>query len=168
MSDGPWIDTHEGTMWTQPPGSDHWTPSIRNDALWEAKTVERTGFVNLARQWALDAVNDGWTVRPTYGDHEPVETAFTLERDGFHISGLARPGTEKSLPIAAIHIWGPDKLAIKPPLIYDMEVIRRGAETCSECGAYPIATECVGFAGRYCGPCAGIVRPLVETPGWAE
>ncbi len=167
MSDGPWIDTVVGVMWTQPPGSDHWTPSIRNDALWEAKTAERVAFVNLARTWALAAVIDGWSSRPTY-DHEPVEQAFTLERDGFKISGLARPGTDKSLPCAEIHIWGPDRLAITPPLTYDMDAIRRGAETCSKCGAHPIATERVGFAGRYCAPCAAIDRPLIEVSGWAE
>lgn len=170
MSDGPWIDTHTGEMWSYR-DRDRWgraTRSVRNDALWDALVAERSGFVDLCREWCAAAVADGWSIKPTYGDHEAVERAFTLERDGFKISGIARMDSGTGMPSAGIHIWGSDHLAIKPPLTYDWEAIKRGAATCSKCGANPIETERVGFAGRYCAPCATVERPKIETPGWAE
>lgn len=168
---GPWIDTVEGQMWTPAPGGRPFRPagpSTRNDALWEAKTLERRAFVALAHRWREAAIADGWNAEPSYGDHEPLERAWRLTRDGYVIQGLSRAGDDKSLPTASVHIWGPDGLAIEPPLEYDLAAIRRGAETCSECGACPVRTERVAFANRVCGECAPAARRALETPGWCD
>lgn len=159
----PWKETVEGRLWSP---SSRGERSVRNDQLWVAKEVERRSFVGLAHKWREAAIADGWAAEPTYGDHEPLEHAWKLRREGFTIQGLSRPGSDKMLPDAAVSIWGPDGLAIKAPLEYDMAAIRRGAETCSECGSYPVATQRVAFANRVCAECAPAARKKYETPGW--
>jgi hypothetical protein len=168
--DGPWSDTNEGVMWSYPPGHGRFPlkRGIRNDALWAAKEDERRTFVELAHRWREAAIADGWQAEPTYGDHEPLEQAWKLRRDGYTIQGLSRPGSDKMLPSAAVHIWGPDGLAIKPPVEYDSAAILRGSETCSECGAHPVKTERVAFANRVCADCAPDARRKYETPGWCK
>lgn len=169
---GPWKDTHEGVMWTKPKGADHWTPSVRIDELWFAKRDERRTFVELCHEWRKAAEADGWVFTPTYGDHEPVEQAFRGERDGFVISGIARPGCDEgrdmSLPTASIHIWGPDRGAIDPPLVYDMAAIRAAADKCPECGTIGRQMVVVGFANRCCVACEPALRKAIEVPGWCD
>lgn len=168
--DGPWRDTIEGAMWSYPPGHGRFPAKsgIRNDALWEAKEAERRTFVERAHKWREAAIADGWQAEPTYGDHEPLEQAWKLRRDGFTIQGLSRPGSDKMLPSADVHIWGPDGLAIEPPAEYDFAAIVRGSQTCSECGAHPVTTERVAFANRVCAECAPDARRRYETPGWCD
>ena len=167
----PWADTVVGKLWTPAPGGRPFRPagpSTRNGALWHAKTAEREAFVKLALEWRDAAVADGWDMEPTYGDHESVDTAWRLRRDGYSIQGISRPGSDKELPTAGVSIWGPDGLAIHPPLEYDWEAIRRGAETCSECGKYPVQTVRVAFANRVCGECSPAARARLEVPGWCD
>lgn len=142
-------------------------PSIRNDQLWEELRAERAGLIKLATEWRLAAEADGWQFRPTYPS-EPVEHAFRGEHEGFSIQGIARPGGDESLPSASIHIWGPDGLAVMPPLAYDMVSIRRGTRICSFCDAEDVDTFRVGFAGRVCAACLPEARRRIETPGWCE
>lgn len=170
MIAGPWRDTLEGAMWSYPKGHGRWPlkPGIRNDALWSAKRQERLGFVALCREWKRAAEADGWLFAPTYGDHESVDRAFRGFREGFTIQGIARDGDDKMLPSATIHIWGPDSLAVEPPLTYDMNEIRRRVRSCGYCDATDVDTVRVGFAGRVCADCDPKVRPSIERPGWTN
>lgn len=162
MSDGPWIDTAQGTLWIK---RGHGMASRRHDDLWTAKSEERLRFVELARLWCAAAIADGWHGEPTY-PNELFIHAWRLTRDGYTILGLSRPGTDKFMPTASVHIWGPDGLAIKPPLEYDSDAIIAGARTCSYCGEMDVSTHRVGFAGRACYQCLPDAKRKVETPGW--
>lgn len=123
-------------------------------------------------------VADGWGVEPTYGDHEPLESAARLTRDGFVCQILtrdkgpneAREPRNQGLKRyeTTIHIWGPDRLAIKPPYPYSFEACVAATSHCSACGARGVATERVGFAGRVCAACLPGQRRQIETPGWCD
>jgi len=77
-----------------------------------------------------DAVKDGWSINPTY-DHESVDSASKLSKDGFVMSILTRTNDLNKYPNVNnlyevdISIWGSDTLAIDVPDHYDMELIKR-------------------------------------------
>ena len=167
---GPWKDSGVSGLWQTVGYDDFGRPKqVRNEKLHIRLTFERVRNRVLCEQWRNAAVADGWSIEPTY-EHEPQEHAFRLRRDGFVVQGLARPipGPHGTTPAPQISIWGPDGLAIDPPETYDIEKIRRGAETCGSCGAYPVKTERVAFVNRCCAACAPDQRARLETPGWAE
>jgi hypothetical protein len=114
------------------------------------------------------AVADGWTIKPTYGEHEPVERAATLTRDGWHMSILARTGEGKWKYTASVHIWAPDGVAIIPPDTYDFEQIKAAERTCMNCKATDVDTCRVGFAGRCCEKCLPEMRRVHEYAGWTS
>jgi hypothetical protein len=156
----PW-DDGEGVKGLWPGGK-----KPRNETVFRQIVDRRTEHLRLCREWREAAEADGWEFQPTYMT-EAVERAFRGTREGFVIQGICRSGNERyPAPSASIHIWGPDGLAIKPPLTYDMEAIRRGVRVCGYCGADDVDTVRVGFAGRCCRACEPTVRPRVETPGW--
>lgn len=99
------------------------------------------------------AIADGWSCRPTYQDHEPMERAATLERDGFKIMVIARPRSANLNPSGDVCGWGPDRLAIRMPKVYDWATIQAGARTCSVCNTSDVETARFGFAGRACLTC---------------
>lgn len=117
------------------------------------------------------AVADGWSIAPTYPSHEPAEQAATLNRDGFIMMVLARPksggNTGNWTCSASVHIWGPDGMAIPPPPLYDWAKISAGVTTCGYCGAHPVKTERVGFAGRACPTCRPIEGAKLPR-NWAD
>jgi hypothetical protein len=161
----PWTVRKVEGLWVKVPGK----PMGRNDALWAQLWAEREPLLQLATAYRLAAEADGWVFRPTYYGHEPMEQAFTGDREGFTLSGLCRPGKpDKEMPSAVINIYGPDRLAIEPPLIYDMEEIRRRLRWCGYCDAEDVDIVSVGFAGRVCLACEPRVRLRVETPGWCS
>lgn len=164
----PWSDEGVEGLWKRGPGG----ASVRDEAKHNRLTQQRERNRLLCVEWREAAEADGWVFHPTYGDHEPVEHAFRGEREGFVIQGIARPerdvGRNRYGPEASIHIWGPDGLAIKPPLTYDMDAIRRGARICGYCGQESDDTRRVGFAGRVCPTCDPKVRPSIEYPGWTR
>jgi hypothetical protein len=115
------------------------------------------------------AIADGWDAKPTYGASEPMESACTLEREGFKCSVLARvkpPGRYKYE--AGVSIWGPDRLCIRAPKVYDWAIISGSLRKCGYCHATDVETERVGFAGRCCQACLPRVQKQVETPGWCD
>lgn len=135
----------------------------RDPIVYARIKARRLDHLRRAQEWKASAEADGWVFEPTYNS-EPVDHAFRGTREGFTIQGLARPGKPDRLPSASIHIWGPDRLAIKAPIEYDMAKIRAGARTCGYCGAEDVDTIRVGFAGRCCHKCEPRVRPQVERP----
>jgi hypothetical protein len=142
-----------------------WKNSVRDEAKFQRLVELRTENLRLCNEWRQAAEADGWQFTPTY-QHEPVEHAFRGNREGFSIQGIARPNGPGKTPEASIHIWGPDGLAIKPPLCYNMDKIRAGARRCGYCSAEDVDTVRVGFAGRCCLTCEPTIRPHIETPGW--
>ena len=62
-----------------------------------------------------DAVADGWEIRATY-DKESIERAVSLTKNGWSMSVINKPSHR------SIHIWGPDKLAVKVPDEYEKEL----------------------------------------------
>jgi hypothetical protein len=134
---------------------------------------------NIAEKEAADAYRDaavanGWSIKPTYEEHEPVTSAASLDKDGFHMSILARTNDLKLYPNVKrlydidISIWGPDGLAINPPLHYDMEAIRKGVRICSHCGKTDVDTVRYSFAGRCCKECLPAMRAKYEQSGWCD
>lgn len=121
-----------------------------------------------AKQFRDDAVADGWSIEPTYGDHEPMERAAKLCRDGYAMSVITREKTGGWQFEAKVHIWGPDRLAIDPPEFYDFAEIERRTRICGYCGATEVRTQRVGFAGRCCENCLPAMRKRIETPGWTN
>jgi hypothetical protein len=124
------------------------------------------------QHWRDAALADGWSIAPTYGDHEPVESAARLTRPGgWVVQVLSRDrretGRGKAFE-ATIHAWGPDGLAVTPPPIYDFAAMQSGLRTCLACGATDVATQRVNFAGRVCITCLPEQRRLTERPGWTS
>lgn len=164
----PWTDGIDSkSLWTYS-GPDRFTrKAIRNDALWNEIVETRKGLIAKALAWREAAMADGWESRPTY-QHEDEIMAFRLTRDGFVVQGLARPETELSVGVGEINCWGPDGLHIPTGEDYDWKSLNKAIETCGYCGAHPVKTERVGFAGRCCVECLPEMRRRIETPGWAE
>lgn len=129
----------------------------------------RRDAVAACTRWREAAAADGWAVRAAYQGEE-LERAWTAERDGFKVLGIARGELRHGarLATATLSIWGPDGMAISPPPVYDWDAIQRGAATCLECEAHPVETQRVGFVGRYCRPCADRLRPSIERQGWCD
>ncbi len=147
-----------------------WPGRCRDEARFAAITAARlAGQVAAATAFRLAAAADGWAIRPTYG-HEPVEQAFTGERDGYAMQGLARPGSEKFLPSGEISLWCPSGIAISPvPVVYPgFAALAALARRCPQCGAEDIETTRVAFANRACLTCAPALRAKLERPGWCD
>jgi hypothetical protein len=119
------------------------------------------------RAWVAAAVADGWAITPTYGDHEPVERAARLTRDGFVVQALMRDDLPPVVG-AAIHVWGPDSLTILVPQAYSYDSLVAGLRVCSKCRARDVDTQRVGFAGRVCAACLPAARKVAEYPGWTS
>lgn len=164
----PWKDGIDSTgLWTYSSGDRFTRKSIRNDALWGKIVEARKPLIAAALAWREAAIADGWTSKPTYG-HESELTAFTLERDGFKIQGIARPCEPGTVGSAELSCWGPDRLAIPVGETYDWEAIKSAVETCGYCSAHPVKTKRVGFAGRCCDACYPEMQRRIETPGWCD
>lgn len=120
-----------------------------------------------------DAVKDGWSIKPTY-DHESVEFASSLSKDGFVMSILTRTydlnkyPKVKNLYEIDISIWGSDSLQIEPPKEYDMRKIIDGMRICSHCGKTGVDTFRYSFAGRCCKDCLPALREKYEQTGWCD
>lgn len=117
--------------------------------------------------WRNAAIADGWRAEATYGDSEPIERAATLTRDGFKCMILTRT-MEHGWYEAGVSIWGPDRLAITPPLTYDWDAIVAGLRKCGYCNATDVGTMRVSFAGRCCSDCRPMVSAQLEEPGWCD
>lgn len=125
--------------------------------------------------WRDAAITDGWSHRPTY-ESEAEERVCSLEKDGFKAMVLTRcpvslPSSRhqsKWFAEAEVNVWGSDGLAIKPPDVYDWQFIESAVSTCGYCGAHPVETERVGFAGRCCSKCLPAMRAKIEVPGWCS
>ncbi|HCE07501.1 MAG TPA: hypothetical protein DEQ40_02660 [Oxalobacteraceae bacterium] len=139
--------------------------SHRNDALWAQIVEARKLLIEKALAWRAAALRDGWSSHPTY-QCEPEQRAFSLNRNGFHVQGLARPSTKDTGGSGEITCWGPDGLHIAVGEIYDWAAIRAGMTTCAYCHKIGVPTERVGFAGRCCAGCLPDMRKVIETPGW--
>jgi hypothetical protein len=108
------------------------------------------------------AVKDGWLIEPTY-EHESIDRAATLKKEGFFIQVITRLGKE-----ASINIWGPDGMAINPPDTYSWAAISSGLCICNLCGKTDVETHRFSFAGRACLECLPAAKKKHEYPGWTN
>ena len=92
--------------------------------------------------------------------------AASLGREGFTAGAITRDS--ERMVEAGLHLWGPDRLAIDPPEVYDWDAIRAELRRCPECGETDVATVRVAFANRACEKCAPALRAKLETPGWCN
>jgi len=174
MSDNEW---HDGIgvnrLWSTVSGL-----SIRNNEMWDRIILARRPLIAAALAWRDAAVADGWTMTPTYGEHESVDHAWSLEHtEGFKALGLSRPANcapgapqqrDDTAGTGQVSVWGPDGLALPSGRTYSMAALRAGLTTCGYCNATGVHTQRVGFAGRCCDTCLVDVRKMVETPGWTS
>lgn len=115
--------------------------------------------LNAAKAFRDAAIADGWVPKQTYPGGEPMESAASLERDGYKLMIFTR---DKPTPNgkwkyqAEVNLWGPDRFAIKPPDVYDFVAITKNIRNCHYCKAADVETTRVGFAGRACTRCAPI------------
>ncbi len=126
-------------------------------------------------KWREAAIANGWAARPTYENHETVEEACTLEKDGWVAMLLSRPAAEVPWkpgtmrpPQTSISIWGPDKLSVERVVPFDMAQIEKNARKCAACGAEDVDTRRVAFCNRVCLDCLPSERKRLETPGWCD
>lgn len=163
----PWADGIDSKgLWTYTPGDRFTRKPIRNDALWDRIATARKKLIAKALAWREAAMADGWQSAPTYS-HEDELRAFRLTRDGFVVQGLARPADDKTLGVGEISCWGPDGMSIPAGEFYDWAAIKAGIETCHYCGAHPVKTERVAFAGRACAECGPKERAKLPS-NWAD
>jgi len=114
--------------------------------------------------WVAAAVADGWTVRPAFKT-ESIERAAALEKDGWEARTLSRPPKKHGSIQASIHVWGPDKLAIRVSPPYSWEKLVSGLRACDNCKATDVETTRYYFAGRVCLECREVLK---EEPGWTK
>lgn len=114
------------------------------------------------------AVNDGWSIEPTYKKLESVDNAATLKKDGFRCSILTRKNIGSWKFQADVTIWGPDSLQVLAPTVYNWTVIKSGLRRCNNCKKEDVDVFCVGFAGRVCEECLPSQRKKYEFPGWTN
>lgn len=133
------------------------------------------GFTNEAAEFERvqtfkrACLSDGWTIAATY-QHESIERAFKLTKDGFLIQGLTRTNEpdKKWRYEASLSCWGPDSLAISLPDTYDFESIKIGVRACDACDASDVDTHRYSFAGRCCAKCLPEMKRKHERPGWCD
>src|SRR5271157_489350 len=98
----------------------------------EEQVRNEYGFTNAriwydrAVAWRDAAVANGWSIVPTYGDHEPVKRAARLEREGFTCQILTRDNStevRKYAFEASVSVWAPDGLSILVPNVYDWNAV---------------------------------------------
>ncbi len=125
------------------------------------RDIDEFGFTNNQAHYDAvikfrdDAVRDGWSCVPTYDNHESMERAASLEKEGFKCHILSRTKVGKWRFAAQVSLWGPDGLCITAPMEYDWEKIKSGIKRCVYCGKEDVTDiVCVGFAGRSCPECA--------------
>lgn len=163
----PWTDGIDNkSMWSYTPGDRFTRRPIRNDRLWSQVVDARKELIAKVLAFRDAAMADGWSSEPTYA-HEDEMRAFRLRRDGFLLQCLARPEDKDSVGVGTINGWGPDGMAIDVGETYDWDAIKRSAETCQYCKAFPVKTERVAFAGRACQTCGPIERAKLPA-NWAE
>lgn len=123
---------------------------------------------NAVVAWRDAAIADGWEHRPTYGTHESEDRACKLTKDRFVVQVLTRTHEKaKRRYEAQVSAWGPDGLAIRVPDIYDWHAIQSAVMRCNYCGACPVETSRVAFAGRACGTCGPQERAKLPR-NWAD
>lgn len=132
------------------------------------------GFTNdpdllaATQAWRDAAVADGWSVEPTYGDHEPVESAAKLTRQGWVCLILTRTkeAGRKWRFEAEVSVWAPDRLRVETPAFYDFEALVAGTRVCSACKAADVETQRFSFAGRCCAACRPEMARQTEQGNW--
>lgn len=127
----------------------------RREKLWAGIQSHRISqMLPVVHAWRAALVADGWNIRQTYS-HEPLEHAWRAEREGFVISGLARPipGPRGEVPKPDLCAWGPDGAAIELPDEYDFAKVKAAMLKCGECGREDVETKSYAFANRCCADC---------------
>lgn len=121
-------------------------------------------------KWKADAIADGWELTPTY-QHESVDRACSLRRDGYHAMLLTRDpidGHWDTNPEYTIHCWCPKGIALQVPAIYSFAALVANQHVCGECGQVRSQTRRVGFANRVCDECYPKAKAQYEKPGWCD
>lgn len=112
--------------------------------------------------WREAALADGWTHEPIY-KNEAEETAMQLDKEGFHAQVYLRENPSDF----CLAVWGPDRLAIEPPVVYNFEGIKRLVNVCEKCSKEG-PTVRLAFANRVCPDCRKKFAPTYEAPGWCD
>lgn len=128
----------------------------------------------LSDAWRAALVEDGFTLEPTYGSGEPIDTACTARSpDGWVVMIIARPAGGHT-PFGprrrsewSIAAWAPDSLAVDVPAVVDVAALRANAGRCGYCKR-TAPTVRLGFAGRACPECRQKHAARVEHPGWCD
>lgn len=120
------------------------------------------GLLGEVIRWREAAIADGWEAEPLYGDHEPIGKAAKLTREGYVAQVYARDENN-----AMVSVWGPDGLAVDPPIPYEWDAIVYMTKVCAYCGRVGDTVR-LGFAGRACPACRKELAPKVEYPGWCS
>lgn len=107
-------------------------------------------------------IKDGWKFSRNY-KNESVLLASKSERDGFKVQIYSRTDRD-----CGVYFWGPDGLAIEPPVPYNYLSLVMGMRICGYCKRENVETERVNFAGRCCIQCLPTIRRKTEQPGWAD
>ena len=115
---------------------------------------------------------DGWDGKHTFNENDPV---FSAAKEDFKMSVVCREYPNAISPVCfssgilgRVCAWGPDSIAIQPPLPYDWEKVKEGIYICGFCGEKADKTVRVAFANRSCEACAPAARKKLEKPGWCD
>lgn len=115
------------------------------------------------------AIADGWECTATYPDHESIERACTLTKDGFKMLILLRDKKDGKFKYeTCISLWGSDGLGLEVPDEYSFEDIKLNTFKCMLCGAKNVDTFKVAFAGRVCKNCLPEANKKYEFKGWCD
>ncbi len=127
------------------------------------------------RTWKTAALADGWAIKPTYGEHESVDRAASLEKDGYNEGSI--PEKLQKKPEASrdgesqgqLHYYLRSSLDLESP-VTTPGFSRRSEipKLCSECGQVKPQTSRVGFANRVCDDCKPAAKAKYEKPGWCD
>ena len=137
--------------------------------------AERQRYMIRVRAWVKAAVEDGWTIRPAYGEHESVDRAASLDREGFHAMAVVREPMEATksnagnlYPYASLNVWGPGGMCVQHTTVYDWGKLQENLQLCQYCEKmFEGEPYRVAFADRACQTCGP--KEQGELPhNWAD
>ena len=129
--------------------------------LTQQEIDERLAHMERVRAWVEAAIEDGWTIKPTYKNESMDRAATLVSQEGFKAMALTREPQEETkddfgnrYPSASLNVWGPDEIGVKHTFPYDWEKLNDNLQLCQYCGeTFEGKAYRVAFADRACMTC---------------
>jgi hypothetical protein len=121
-----------------------------------------------AAAWNKALADDGWIKSQIYKNSPTQQQCFKYARGGWIVHVYDYPFLNHKGWTVDICAWGPDKLSVDLPEVYDWDVMQTNLNRCTYCKKLVAVVSRLSFAGRACPACAAALAPTVEYRGWTN